>query len=672
MKISLPSQRQHDIVLQSAIGIRERTVQITDEIERKTPVEFVEGARYIPASVSPFPGYFNMELTPYWEEILNCFDQDSPVREVIVLKGQGVGYTTNLENFVYYFIGHVKTLPILYVTADKDLSSIRMENNFLPMFQYSNMMDLFVSHDEGNTRKQGIKKNSLQWVGGGYMLPFGAQNADKARQQQIPNVLLDEVDGWPMQAPDGSDMVEIFKARGSVFWNTRKIFIGSTPLELESSRIEREYARGDQRKYMCRCLKCGYPQELRWSGYNQDTGEVFGFRWDMKETGELDIDSVRYHCQNTGCGHPHQEFDKPKFFAKSNAFWEPTETASEPNVRSYHLPGFFSMSGMIPWYKGVAQWLAAWDVKNNRVKDVKKLQVFYNNILGRGFDKGGSEVKERHASMHRRMWYSKGAIVNGRISEYCDSPILFLTCTVDVHKQNLAVAVWGWTANMTCWLIDYKRIEDNSEAGFEDADSPGWRELSAIIEGARWKSDDEKEYWIAMTLIDTGWNGTVVTDFCAQYQEGVIPIVGRTMSSKAQKIEEFGEYTTKAGTIGYRINVDHYKDRIAPVLRREWEPTMGKQLPYTFNAPVDITQKEIKELTAEKRRDKEWPDGTVTYYWHRPHGVPNELWDLMVYGHASVEIIAWRICIKHFKLDTVDWSQFWEFLKQPGMFFSAA
>lgn len=656
--------------IQTTKYLKQRSLDWTYWIDRQTPVEFCSGSRYIPASVSRFPGYINFDLSPYWIEILNCFDPDCQVREVIVLKGVQVGYTTTLENIVFYFVGHVRTAPVIYVTADLGLSSIRMENNFLPMFQHSGMQDRFVSSDEGNTRKQGIKKSSLQWEGGGYLLPFGAQNSAKARQQSVPNALLDEIDAWPLFSTDGSDMLSNFTNRTSSFWDVRKIFMGSTPLDMESSRIEREHKRGDQRVYKCRCLKCGFPQEIRWSGHDAETGEVFGFKWDVRETGELDIESVRYVCCNPGCGHPHLEHDKPKFFSIENAFWEPTATASEPNVRSYHLPSFFSMSGLQPWYKGVSLWLQAWDTQRNRVKDIRKLQNFYNDVLGRGFTKPGANISENQASAHRRMFYSKGQIPNSYISEYCESPILFLSCTVDVHKSNLAVAIWGWTAGFTCWLIDYFRITDESEAGCESGDSPAWKELSKIIETQIWTADDKKKYPIALTLIDTGYAASVVTDFCARSLGTVIPIAGRAKVSKGSRIQEFSEFTTKIGTIGYLLQVDHYKDRIAPVLRREWEATQGKQQIYTFNCPVDTTQKELKELTAEKRKDKTWPDGTVTYWWDRPHGVDNELWDLMVYGHASVEILAWMICVKYFKMETVDWGQLFEYLKRPGLYFT--
>ena len=105
------------------------------------------------------------------------------------------------------------------------------------------------------------------------------------------------------------------------------------------------------------------------------------------------------------------------------------------------------------------------------------------------------------------------------------------------------------------------------------------------------------------------------------------------------------------------------------MLRREWVEDAGQQKRYHFNAPVDLGDKELKELTAEVRREKQDENGNVSYYWHRPGNARNELWDLLVYGNAAVEIIAWSICIQHFELETIDWPQFWDYIEQEKPYF---
>ena len=631
-----------------------------DEFHHLSPVEYNQERRYLPKSVTSDPGYINFNRTPYWIEILECFDVRSSVREVAVLKAVQTAYSTILESIVMYFAGHIRTAPVMYANTTVDMARARINNNYIPMFEQSNMSHIFQSSDSTNTRKKGITKSQMQWIGGGYMVPRGAQTAHMMREISVMCQLMDELDDYP-DVVDG-DPVQLFKDRTTGFTDLRKIFMGCTPTITGASRIDEQYLRGDRRKYKVRCLKCGMPQEMRFDGKN-DSGHHYGLEWEFSDNGTFDIDSVRYHCKN--CRHAHMEYDKVRLITKDNAFWEPTAAPVEPNLRSYHVTGLISRRA--PWYKGVSMYLEAFD-KGGKVKKPIALQRFYNNFLAQSFQVYSGKVHFEAASAHRRVWYRKGEIKNAIVAQHCDSEILFLTCTVDCHKSNLAVAIWGWTAGMTCWLIDYRRLVDESDGGAELPESHVWDELRKIIDEGVWISDNGKKYRLTMTLIDSGWNTSVVVDFCSEYDFGVYPIVGRDRPSKIQTINAFAEFTTQAGTIGFRILVDHYKDRIAPVLRRTWRPDEGKQEQYTFNAPVNTTYDELRELTREVKKQKKLPNGTEVWIWHRPGNAPQELWDLMVYGHASMEILAWMICIKHYELEAVDWHQFWEYCKSGVLY----
>ena len=106
------------------------------------------------------------------------------------------------------------------------------------------------------------------------------------------------------------------------------------------------------------------------------------------------------------------------------------------------------------------------------------------------------------------------------------------------------------------------------------------------------------------------------------------------------------------------------------MLRRNWRPDEGPQDEYTFNAPVDTTDDELRELTREVKKKKTLPNGQEEWIWHRPGGAPQELWDLMVYGHAQVEILAWMMCVQHFEVEAVDWQWFWNILEEQKIYFS--
>jgi phage terminase large subunit GpA-like protein len=673
----------------STIGddyIRDRLMDLTTEIIPASPVEFSEDKRYLPPSVTDYPGYINFDMTPHLIEPLESMDVRDPCREGTFMKGHQIGASTILESIIFYFAAHIKTVPCMYVTADGGLSSARIEHNFLPMFRQSGM-DIFRSADTGNSRKKGVTKEFMQWIGGGYLVPFGAKNADKMRQFSIAVLIMDEVGAW-VDVKDG-DPVELLKNRTSGF-RSKKIMIVSTPTLEGSCKCYKQFLRGDQRVYKNRCLRCGYPQDLRLEGQNKQTGKRYGMDWDYDEKGKLDEGSVRYLCKN--CGHPHMENDKVRFirtdrsfepgehdpdvtYRQQQSFWEPTATPAGPNIRSWHAPTMISK--IQPWYQLVYTWLDAFDKKTRKVRDVQKLRVLYNNGLGWPFRDSGDRVSLRAASAHRRLYYHKGEIPNEQIGKYCDTSVMFLTCTVDVQKAFLSVAIWGWAVGVEYgynpWLIDYFRIDEESEEGCASIDAAAWGKLQEIKDTGQWTSDDGKKYPIWMMLVDARWGESTATvvEFCKQWEHWVYPIMGTPRPPKSSKIIEFREAKTRSGDFYYEITVDHYKDRIAPALRRVWREEEGAQPPYLLNLPVDISSDEIKELTKEYKAEKVWPDGTVTTSWHRPNGAHNELWDLLVYGHASVEILAWMVCVKHYKLETVDWYQFWEYCK-TGVFWQEA
>ena len=59
----------------------------TDVISHITPSKYNESIRYLPESVTSIPGYIRYSVNPFMREIVDCFDINSPVREVNLKKG---------------------------------------------------------------------------------------------------------------------------------------------------------------------------------------------------------------------------------------------------------------------------------------------------------------------------------------------------------------------------------------------------------------------------------------------------------------------------------------------------------------------------------------------------------------------------------------------------------
>lgn len=658
----------------SALGrgwLLEQIAGLTTSIEIVTPSQWAEKNRYLPASVTALPGHYRFDVAPYLREIVDCLSVDSPVREVAVMKGAQVCATVGLlENCVGYVMAHVKNAPMMMITADAELAKLRMESNITPMIQESGLGHLIVSADKLNTRKSGKTDKKIEWLGGGYLIPFGAINANKLRSVSIQYMLRDEIDGWPDVVGKDGDPVKLSASRCNSYEASRKILDISTPLLRGTSKIEKRFRLGDQRRYFVCCLKCNYPQVLRWNRVGDD-GVVSGIVWEH-EDGRLVPDSVAYLCES--CQHPHYNNDKTRLLSPVNgAEWRPTATPSDPHVRSYHIPALMSPVGMQTWDSCVKLWLEAWDVVRGRPRDMASLQVFYNNVLGETFEVRGDKVPFERVSAHRRHCYRMGEVPNKFAAEHCGSPVLVVVCTVDVHKENLAVAVWGWCRDRRVVLVEYERFGLDAErpGETENLDDPHtWGRLRRLIEQKEYVADDGKRYRIALTLIDSGYVADVVYRFCSEYQAGVYPVKGRDTPNSGQH-KEFAPFQTPMGTSAYGIFVDVYKDRWAASLRRDWDG-VNLQPEGHFNAPTDVTDKQLAELTKETkvaRIDKE-TGLRLGFEWRRVSGADNELWDCLVYANAALDLIAWDTCRNQFGQDYVTWSAFYDYLAR-GAYFTA-
>lgn len=628
--------------------------KLTTRVEILLPSEWAEKKRYLPASSTSMPGYYRFSVAPYMREIIDCMSPESDVRHVTIQKGVQVGATTLLENAIGFYIDHVKTAPMMLVTADAELAQIRIESFIVPMLKHSGLDHLIKSQDEQNPRKTGRTDKKYEWEGGGFLVPLGAVNANKLRSIPIQVLLRDEVDGWPDNVGKDGDPVKLSMDRTAAYEASRKVFDCSTPLVKGSSKITRLFEQGDQRYYQVRCLGCGHPQVLRWRRTDKDTGRVSGIVWEMAD-GRLVEGSVRYLCEQ--CGHAHANEDKPRLFAEENAEWVPTAKPQTAHHRSYHLSALYSPLGMQTWQACAERWLEAWDEEHNRSRDNAQLQVFYNNVLGVPFEVQGQKLRFDVVSSHRRHDYRYGEVPNAFAAERCESPVLLVTCAVDVHLDNLAVAVMGWTKGRRVIVLNYWRFRGDCENINEPKT---WGRLREVIEGTEYVGDDGRRYRIELTLVDCGYLTDTVYRFCERYEAGVYPVRGRESPPKNAPIKEFWSYTTPAGQIGWAASVDMYKDRWSSSLRRSWDG-LSVQPEGHFNAPIDATDEQLKELTVETRREKidKSTGKRLGFEWHRPSGADNELWDLLIYNNVALDVVAFDICLRQLEREAIDWDVVW-------------
>jgi phage terminase large subunit GpA-like protein len=660
LSTSEPSPEGRDWLLGMVNGL-------TVELAELTPSQWAEQNRYLTGTDTRDPGLYDFKLAPYLREPLDCLGVDSPIRHVIFMKGVQIGATSGiLENALGYYIDYVRDAALMLLTADMVLARQRLEQNILPMLHSSELMHLITSADDGNRRKTGKTQHRLEWAGGGHAVLFGAKNAARLRSAPVKVLFRDEVDGYPLVIGKDGDPMRLSEDRTAAFEGIRKIFDTSTPLIKGLSHIETQFRKGDQRYYYIPCLKCGTKQRLRAWHVNPESGEQAGLVWEWTADKKVAPESARYICKE--CGHAHRDHDKLEMCAPENgAEWRPTAIPENPWTRSYHVSALYSQ--FQTWDAIIAKRLEAWDIERNQPKDHGKLQVFYNQCLGETYEPRGEKLKFAAVSSHRRSWHSYGKVPNKALEQFCGSPVLLLTCAVDVHGDGLFVNVTGWCRERRCILVEYRKLEGDTEQ-LETPET--WGELRKILVEKAWEADDGKRYKVNAAFIDSGYRPDQVYRFCAEFPLAhVYPIKGRAAPPNAGNARQFSEFVPVPGQNGINIVVDYYKDRWSAALRRQWDG-LGIQPSPFFNAPIDITNEQLKELTVEIKRERiEATTGKrLGWEWHRPGNAPNELWDTLIYSDCALDFLAEGFSKHALGIEFTNWAAFYDACAAQHMYFT--
>lgn len=632
---------------------------LTDEIVAISPSEWAEEFRRLPGSVTSLPGPYDYAVTPYLREPADCLDQRSPVRDITIMKGAQTGGTVGvMENGLGYFIAHIKTAPIMMVTANQALANLRMDEYITPMLEQSELSHLIQSNTD-NKRKAGATARKMSWYGGGFFIATSANEAANLRSASVRILYLDELDAYPLRVGKDGDPSALAGRRTSAFTKSRKIVKISTPTTVEDSRISVEYDAGDRRKWMVPCLGCGEYQELRWRVDDRNGKQKGGIVWALTDEGNIKPGSVMYACPH--CGHCHTNEHKRIMLPRGR--WEATAIPSHPSVRSYHISGLMSPADFYSWEDAARDWLKAWNVETNRVRDVEKLQEFYNNVLGLPFRMSGARLTLAKVGRHVRE-YRSGMVPNALAETMCGGKIGYLTCAADVHKTFISAAVYAWGPNRVGFKVATHRFDgDTSDP---KADNGPWGELVELID-TKYSDGIDREYPIKLTLVDSGYDTGKVYAFCERFGSSVYPVKGDERIVKGANREfKRMEGASKSGRDAWLVNVNHYKHRLSTVLGTSPRPATEPALVDSVSFPEDIDDKTLRELTAEEfvQKGKKWE-------WRRVL-TRNEAWDLAVYNSAARDITAYMLCREHFQLETINWSELWPWLNSRGFGWAAA
>ncbi len=441
------------------------TLRLIDEAWRRglmpepqiTISEWADKHRVLPTTNAE-PGPWRTARVPYLRDIMDALSSSSPIERVVFMKGAQTGGTEAGLNAIGYWIDHAPG-TILAVWPSLDMvrrnSRVRIE----PLIEGTPSLRAKIAparaKDPGNTVTQ-------KEFAGGTLVMTGANSATGLRSLPARYLVLDEVDGFPVDADNEGDPVALAIQRTATFRGRRKILMISTPTDAGASRIEKAFRETDQRRYFVPCHHCGTFQVLKWSGVKWPEGEPR---------------RAFYACEE--CGGVIEERDKPSMLAAGE--WRPTEPG-DGRTAGFHLPALYSP--FETWGEIAAEFVIVH-------RDALRLRVWTNTKLGEPFEDRESAAIEASGFLSRLEDFGQ------RLPE----KIAVVTAGVDVQADRLALEIVGWGAGEESWSLEYSELWGN----------PAEPDLWATLDGELSRTFDHPRAGpmpIRATCIDSGGHHT--------------------------------------------------------------------------------------------------------------------------------------------------------------------
>ena len=247
--------------------IRRRALACLTPPERLTLSEWISREIRLPEGLCAAPG--PMRLYPYQREIADAIGSGEYER-VTLQKAARIGFSA----LVAAAIGHFCTndpSPILCLLPVESDAKDFVRSDLEPLFAASPALRGVLS-DAPTVGQRGKRRDTMlsRFFPGGSLKIIASHAPRNLRRHTARCLFIDEADA--MEAGDEGSPIDLVIKRTLTF-SDRKIIMGSTPLDEETSNICRSYAASDMRVFETPCKACGTFTEILWQHIEWPPGE---------------------------------------------------------------------------------------------------------------------------------------------------------------------------------------------------------------------------------------------------------------------------------------------------------------------------------------------------------------------------------------------------------------
>ena len=399
------------------------------------------------------------------------------IERVTLVKSVRVGFTTLLSAAVGNFVAN-EPCPVLCLLPTESDCRDYVVSDIEPLFEASAPLRGLLAI-EGN--RSGDRSTIMhRRFAGGSLKIVAAKAPRNLRRHTVRALFIDEADAM-MVGAEGSPL--LLAERRTLSFADRKIVLGSTPLEEETSHVLRAYGQSDQRIFEVPCPECGERTEIKWQNieWEADKPETAAFRCPQCQG----LIEERFKAEMVGRG-----------------VWRITEPTVAGHA-GFRINSLVSLLANASWGKLAAEFLRA-------KHDTDELRTFVNTILGQGWRDEGEEVDE--------------ALLHGRGEpfslESIPEEVLCITAGVDVQDDRLECTIVGWTRTGDALVLDHILLW-----GSPDEEST-WAELDALLR-TKWRHPFGGQIGIDATAVDSGaWTDKVYAFCFPRLNRRIWPVKG--------------------------------------------------------------------------------------------------------------------------------------------------
>jgi phage terminase large subunit GpA-like protein len=425
--------------------------------------DWIEKNLRLPAGVSALPG--RVKLWPYQREIADAIS-DPEIERVSLIKAARLGFTTLLTGAIGAFVVNEPS-PILALLPTEADCRDYMVSDVEPIFDASPALAGLLAADAEEGARNTLTARRFP---GGSLKLVAARAPRNLRRHTARILIVDEADACEVTA-EGNPLR--LAERRTLSYANRKIIIGSTPLDEDTSNVLRAYGESDGRIFEVPCPHCAHRFEILWGCIQWPDGEP---------------EKACCHCP--GCGAAIDERSKPAMV--EGGCWR----ATRPNTHGhagFRLNALVSLLANARWGQLAREFVAAKD-------DPDELRVFVNTVLAEPWRGLGGEIDETSLAA-RAEAFDLNAI---------PEIVLAITCGVDVQDDRLEATIAGWTRDGSCLVLGHFVIWGRF------TDTSTWDELDETLR-SRWRHPFGGQLKVDAAVIDAGDGDhfDAVMNFCA-------------------------------------------------------------------------------------------------------------------------------------------------------------